>query len=109
LPDLMYSHLLFDAVHQICRFLAGATSKHHLRLDRVVKDFRLPPSVMRPVLPMERHRVAQRHHLLAAATCLLLEWPERLQYYSGISKLSGSVLLKDMKNVPFFYQESSRT
>ncbi|XZG70528.1 TniQ family protein [Chitinibacteraceae bacterium HSL-7] len=104
LPASMYSHLLYDSLHQICRLLAAVTSKVRLPLHDVERDFSLPKCDIDLVLPIERHRIVQRHHLLVATTCLLMEWPSYFRYYSNLAHIPTSLLQRDMHSVPNIYR-----
>ncbi len=107
--DVIYPHLYFDVLHQILKIVNGHRESHkQLQIDfmkrfpqyQLLKEENSRFNSIFEIQPIEI-----RIPLLKYSTWLLEDFPKNflpvLKYYS----FKSSDLLRDMKNVPFWYEK----
>jgi TniQ len=103
----VYSHLYFAVLHQVLKLLVTREKAH--KLCRQVRKY---VSIGMPQQFLGRHRgfhyievldVRNRYKLLTMASWLLDDWPYRFVTLCKKIPLLSFDLLKDMRNVPYWY------
>lgn len=106
----VYSHLYFDALHQVMKVLA--TGVHSAALRRGV-CVRVGMATFRPRFAnwhrsIEQLSVEDRARLLLLARWSLDDWPTRLAGICRSHGVPGSILIGGMTEVPYWYWRAVR-
>jgi hypothetical protein len=101
--DIQYSHLYFDVIYQLTKILSSRVEK--------LKDFDREVCIRSGfTFKIERQReefdkmtIDQRLVVVSKISWLLEEWPTRFLDVSRSTRTYSSYLLRDMKNIPYWY------
>jgi len=101
--EQMYSILLFNVLRQIMKVLLVK----HKELEGIMPYFiyELMPNDLEDnqIADIEKHDVIYRRALMLMVEWVLSDWPERFITVCKIKGIWSSTLLKDMKDIPYWY------
>jgi hypothetical protein len=100
--NLQYSHLYFDVAHQLAKIIDSSSPKLQPFDSELSKRSKIKNS-KNPGGEFDKKELEDRILIIKKIHWLLQDWPERLLSISKETRTFSSYLLRDMKEIPYWY------